>query len=34
MSSLKLNIDKSFFNKAYLPLLNNTDRFTVLFGGG
>lgn len=30
---LKLNIDRSFFNDAYLPLLNNTDRFTVLMGG-
>lgn len=29
---MKLNIDKSFFNEAYLPLLNNTDRFVVLFG--
>lgn len=31
---LKLNIEKSFFNDAYLPLLNNKDRFTVLMGGG
>ncbi|MCD4839740.1 PBSX family phage terminase large subunit [Neobacillus sedimentimangrovi] len=31
--AIKLNIDKSFFNEAYLPLLNNTERFTVLYGG-
>lgn len=34
MSKLKLNIDRSFFNEAYLPLLNNKHRFTVLYGGG
>lgn len=34
LSSIKLNIDKSFFNEAYLPLLNNNERFTVLYGGG
>jgi phage terminase large subunit len=34
MPNLKLNIDSSFFNSAYLPLLNNKERFTVLYGGG
>lgn len=35
MPPIKLNIDVSnFFNEAYLPLLNNTERFTVLYGGG
>ena len=34
MPNIKLNIDSSFFNEAYLPLLNNTERFTVLYGGG
>ena len=33
MPNIKLNIDRSFFNEAYLPLLNNTERFTVLYGG-
>lgn len=31
---LKLNIDKSFFNEAYLPILTNTERWTVCYGGG
>lgn len=33
MTTIKLNVDKSFFNEVYLPLLNNTERFTVLYGG-
>lgn len=32
--AIRLKVDKSFFNEAYLPLLNNTERFTVLWGGG
>lgn len=34
MAKIKLNIDKSFFNEAYLPILNNKERITVLYGGG
>lgn len=28
-----MNIKKSYFNEAYLPYLNNTERFTVFYGG-
>jgi phage terminase large subunit len=34
MPKIKLNVDASFFNEAYLPLLNNKERFTVMYGGG
>jgi len=33
MPKIKLNIDVSFFNEVYLPLLENTERFTVIMGG-
>lgn len=29
-----MNIDMAIFNEVYLPLLNNTERYTVLMGGG
>ena len=31
--NIKLNIKKSYFNEVYLPYLNNTERFTVFYGG-
>ena len=31
--NIKLNIKKSYFNEGYLPYLNNTERFTVFYGG-
>ena len=31
--NIQLNIKKSYFNEAYLPYLNNTERFTVFYGG-
>jgi phage terminase large subunit len=34
MPKIKLNVDKSFFNEAYLCLLENSERFTVIYGGG
>lgn len=33
MGNIKLNIKKRFFNEAYLPYLNNTERITVFYGG-
>ena len=33
MPNIKLNIDASFFNEAYIPLLNSTERFLCLIGG-
>lgn len=32
MAKIELNIQKDFFNEAYLHLLNNKERWTVLYG--
>ena len=31
---VKVNIKKRVFNDIYFPLLNNEDRYVVLYGGG
>lgn len=31
---VKININKNVFNEVYLPYLDNTDRYLVLYGGG
>lgn len=31
--NIQLNIKRSYFNDAYMPYLNNTERFTVFYGG-
>jgi hypothetical protein len=33
MANIKLNIKKRFFNEAYLPYLETTDRVNVFYGG-
>ena len=33
MANIKLNIKKRFFNEAYLPYLETTDRINVFYGG-
>ena len=33
MANIKLNIKKRFFNEAYLPYLETTERVNVFYGG-
>ncbi len=33
MAEIQINLRNDFFNEAYLPLLENKERFTVLWGG-
>ena len=31
--SVRLNIDESIFNEAYLPALYSNERFQIFYGG-
>lgn len=33
MPDIQVNLDMSYFNKPYLPMLNNEERFNVVWGG-
>lgn len=33
MANITINLDTSYFNAPYLPMLNNTERFNVCWGG-
>ena len=33
LPDIQVNLDMSYFNKPYLPMLNNEERFNVVWGG-